>query len=178
MREVIWKDIEGYPFYQVSTLGEIRSFRSRSGKLRDNPKILKKVLTERKYFRVGLYPSIYPEKSKQVLEFVHRLVAIAFIPTETRELHVAHLDGNPSNNTVENLQWCSAKENMSHKVLHGTHLIGVNANTAKLDDEKVLEIRRIRTEENLTWAEIANIFNVSPSVVRMAGLKKSWKHVA
>lgn len=47
--------------------------------------------------------------------YVHRLVALAFlgVPPDGKE-HVNHKDGNPANNAVANLEWCCARENLTH----------------------------------------------------------------
>lgn len=45
---------------------------------------------------------------------VHRLVAMAFLPEIDGKYHVNHKDGNPSNNHVSNLEWCTHQENMLH----------------------------------------------------------------
>ena len=50
---------------------------------------------------------------------VHRLVAAAFIPNPDNLPIVHHIDGNPQNNAVNNLQWCTQKENVHHCRLSG-----------------------------------------------------------
>lgn len=47
-------------------------------------------------------------------QYVHRLVAIAFIDNESGATDVNHIDGNKSNNHAENLAWVTRKENMQH----------------------------------------------------------------
>lgn len=69
-------------------------------------KELKKEKIKGGYLRVTLYKD---SKPKHLL--VHRLVAQAFIPNPKNLPEINHIDNNPGNNRVENLAWCTAKEN-------------------------------------------------------------------
>jgi hypothetical protein len=52
-------------------------------------------------------------------EFIHRIVAIAFVPKVEGKPHVNHRDGVKANNHYTNLEWCTPQENNEHGVKMG-----------------------------------------------------------
>lgn len=109
--EEIWKDIEGYEgLYQVSNYGRIKSFYKwdigKMSHIREE-KIMNP--TKGEYLRV-----ILCKNDKYKCEYVHRLVAKAFIPNLENKAQVNHKDENKYNNNVNNLEWCTHKENMNY----------------------------------------------------------------
>ena len=107
----IWKDIYGYYGYQVSSEGRVRSFVNNRHGTYNNFHILKPVCNH------GGYPTVCLGRGKRKL--VSRLVAEAFIPNPRNLPLVRHMDDNPLNNNVENLQWGTQKDNMQDCVKHG-----------------------------------------------------------
>lgn len=100
----IWKDVEGYEnLYQVSTDGLVRT--SHMG--------LWKILSLGRK-RHGYYSVLLHKEGKRKNMLVHRLVAKAFIPNPNNYPYINHKDENPSNNHVENLEWCTAEYNINY----------------------------------------------------------------
>ena len=102
----IFKDIQGYEnLYKVSNYGNIKSlFRG------EDRAIILKTSIVCGYVSFGLWRG---GKGKMVK--VHRMVAMAFIPNPRNLPEVNHIDGNKLNNRVENLEWCSQRENICHR---------------------------------------------------------------
>lgn len=94
----IWNNITGFEGYQVSNLGRVKH--------RD------RILKPRKskgYLTVAIW-SNKVRKNK----LIHRLVAEAFIPNPDNKSEIDHIDADKTNNRVENLRWCTRKENINN----------------------------------------------------------------
>lgn len=102
--EEVWMDIQDYEgLYQVSNTGKVKSLHYSGG---NNDRILKDSINTDRRHKVSLYKN---GKHKQCL--VHRLVAQAFIPNPLGLPDINHIDENPENNNVENLEWCTCEYN-------------------------------------------------------------------
>lgn len=110
-----WKDIEGYPDYMVSNQGRIKSLRF--GK----EKILKLKVDKYGYNIICLY-----KNKKQKYISVHRLVAQTFIPNTENKLCVDHINTDKLDNRVENLRWCTQKENNNNPLTLKKHIGKLN----------------------------------------------------
>ena len=106
----IWKDIKGYEGkYQISNLGNVRSLYD-TNQFKKTFRIKKLSLGERSGYKVIALTKNGKRKSFQV----HRLVAEAFIPNLQNKPFINHIDENRINNNVNNLEWCTQKENVLH----------------------------------------------------------------
>lgn len=103
-KEEIWRDIPRYlEKYKASNLGNIYS-------IKNNQK-LKTNISQNGYERLNLYSD-----GKRIKEYVHRLVAEAFLENKDNKEFVNHIDENKLNNNINNLEWTTNSENQ----LHGT----------------------------------------------------------
>lgn len=100
----IFKDIKGYPNYQISNLGRVWS-KKRQIYLKPNK-------NNSGYLQVRLTAI----NGKQKAELVHRLVALAFLKNPNNYPCVNHKDENKENNKLTNLEWC----NRSYNINYGT----------------------------------------------------------
>ena len=116
--EEIWKEVPRYNgAYLISNFGNMKSMKryvERKGTMcLVKPRLLSKVVGHSGYIE---YQITYNKKHRS--EKAHRLVAEAFIPNPGNKPFVNHKDGNKQNNYVENLEWCSGRENVLHAYHH------------------------------------------------------------
>ena len=110
----IWKKIDNYDNYEVSTLGRVRSIDTTIVRSNGRPMIIKgKILRPYKDNKGYLHVSLYNDKGRRRNQ-VHRLVAKAFIPNPDNLLQVNHIDENKQNNCIDNLEWCTNNYNTNY----------------------------------------------------------------
>ena len=111
-------------------------------------------------------------------EFVHRLVAKAFLDNPQNKPQINHINGCKTDNRVCNLEWVTALENVQHAIV--TRLAdpkGENNEMSKLTDDCVKAIRTLY-ELGVNQPTLAKGFDVTQSLISLVVLRKVWKHVA
>src|SRR5687768_14098444 len=129
MDKEIWKDIPAYEgYYQVSNLGRVRAVPrdirvEGRGVWSLKDRILKQSYTNRtrRYYHVVL-----SKDNKTKTYRVHRLVAMAFLfHDENSGLFIDHIDNDPTNNRLDNLQLVTPRENVVKDTARGPYPVGV-----------------------------------------------------
>ena len=161
-----WRDIAGYEgYYQVSSFGRVRSqYRG--------DRVLKPTLDGPGYPRVTVV-----KDGVRSTRFVHRFVAIAFLPLLDGRDQVNHKNGVKADNRVDNLEWCTQFENMRHAVDTGLKdHAGEKNPQVVLTETKVLEIRKLRAD-GTKFRVIAEMYGVSLSAIAMVVYRYNWTHL-
>ncbi|MER2039991.1 MAG: HNH endonuclease [Solibacillus sp.] len=142
--KVIWKDVASYEkIYEVSNTGLVRThsekttYSKRHGIRKWKQRVLKNKNSSGRDCRVTLWKD---GKSKDFL--VHRIVAEAFLTKTEGKEYINHIDGNPKNNHVSNLEWCDHFENNNHAF--DNDLIKTGKKVILLNTE-TLEVHKFRS---------------------------------
>jgi len=106
----IWRKVEGYSHYHVSTLGRFRSYKW------GRTKILKFDTHAHGYLRITFCDNNKPKKYP-----CGRLIGLAFVNNPENKPQINHEDGIKTNNDPNNLTWCTQGENNSHAYRNGLH---------------------------------------------------------
>lgn len=124
--DTLWKPVKGLEgIYEVSRNGEVRRISyayQNNGCFRELPYILKQKEDKDGYMKCTLR---IEKRNKSI--FVHRIVCEAFIENPENKNQVNHKNGIKSDNNVENLEWCSASENILHRI----HVLNVSLRNKK-----------------------------------------------
>ena len=149
-----WKIIEGFDgFYLISNLGRVKN---KNGNIKSSFK------NEVGYIRIDLY-----KNNKPVKYYVHRLVAIAFIPNPESKKEVNHKDGNKSNNNLDNLEWNTSKENKAHAWDKGYYSVdSYKGRNEKKFDESVVQEMNILHKNGYSERKIATKFGIGRTSLR------------
>jgi hypothetical protein len=158
--KINWKPIPQRVNYEASDTGLIRSVgmtaRGRYGSMRQ---LKDKILKPKVAWNGRLVLNLRRVEGLPAYPLVHRLVAQTWIPNPDNLPEINHIDGNPQNNHISNLEWCTHQQNHQHRV----RTLGIDNLTSrtKLTPAQKVQIMA-STGSN---SQIAKRFGVSASRV-------------
>jgi hypothetical protein len=172
VEELRWKPIPGYPGYEVSETGLVRTWRKRNARARPpaEPRIVQWVVGDNGRAQVSL--SLDGKvKNRQV----HQLVLEAFVGPRPEGCVGRHVvDNNPLNNCLSNLAWGTPKQNQEDRLVHGTDLRGAQVYNAKLDDKRAEQVYLAPGKHR----DIAQAYGIDRTLVGKIKTGKAWAHIA
>lgn len=151
--EELWKEVPGYKYIEVSTLGRVK-------KLAHGRRVVDTIQSQFAKDRDGYCRcSVIKDDGNPTQRCVHQLVALTFIDNPLHKPHINHIDGNRTNNRVDNLEWVTPRENVLHSYKYGARkkCKNVPRNTL-LTDYQISQIDNLRTLYSVN--QIAKLFNI------------------
>lgn len=150
--EEIWKPIPGYEgIYEASNLGRIRTA---NGKTTSNSRypvrvwkqrVLKAKVQPRSCGKLDQRVNLWKDGDEETY-LVSRLVAMAFLPIPYDKLTVNHINGDPMDNRVDNLEWCTLQENIQHAFETGLQEKSVKSVTLEREDGRFFDFKSMAEE--------------------------------
>jgi len=187
-----WLPIPGFPGYDVSDQGRVRSYWRRVGLGPGNGSKFVLDIQSHKILKPGVsklgYLIVHPKRDdgKRHNITVHKLVLITFVGPCPPGMEACHDNGKPANNDLTNLRWDTPKNNQADRHKHGTdYYPGPNCpvpqkgeanHSAKLTEIQVLEIRNLHTR-GFPQVNIAKMFNVHKATINDIVIRKNWAHL-
>lgn len=180
-----WREIPGFPLYEVSDIGNVRSWR-RNGLVlgqrlngprplvrRESPRPLRP-MDSNGYLAVGLWAK---GSSNAVRKKVHELVLLAFVGERPNGMHICHGNGIPTDNRLLNLRYDTRKANQGDMVKHGRSQRGEKSPFAVLTEAGVVAMREEWARSPTTYKAIGERFGVSRMTARRVILRQTWAYV-
>lgn len=170
-----WKPIDGWPGYEVSDHGRVRSCKWPGGKNRQyliDPTRGWRIL--RPGPRNGYLSVILADHERRHQESVNVLVLKMFVGPRPEGHHAAHNDGNKHNNALDNLRWATPPDNNADKWKHGTQQCGERGPAAKLTEAEVARIRELHGL--MSGAQVAQLYGVHENSIYNIWNRKTWGH--
>lgn len=145
-----WKKVNEK--YEIST----------TGKLRRESKMIKGAIKSHGYYEYSMCIN-----NKRVYALAHRLVASAFLNQVDGKNEINHIDCNPLNNAVENLEWVTHSENIRHSRKLNRYPKNIKSRTAETI-EKDIAAKRILMKPVVD--EFGNTFQTAKAAAQAHGL--------
>lgn len=167
MENLSIKSVVGYEgYYNITSEGRVYSLYGNRNKL------LSCKVNTNEYPRIALSKDGIEKKHS-----IHRLVATAFIPNPENKPCVNHKNGIKTDYRIENLEWVTYKENLTHaqesNLMNYDKVRGENHTNSILTNKDVLEIKSM-LKNGIGGSKIARIYGVAPQIICNIKKGRRW----
>jgi predicted XRE-type DNA-binding protein len=172
-----WKPVVGFEeLYEVSEEGVVKSLARMSSRVyASHTKALPVKERILKHWSTKGYQYVTLCNGTSLKKSVHRIVAEAFLKSDEDKPHVNHINSNPSDNRVENLEWVTMSENQTHAVEFGLRATGEKSNWSKLSNIEA-EFVKLWAGMGFKQGLIADLFDITQSQVSRIFNNKQRQH--
>lgn len=172
MKKETFKNIDGFD-YQISNWGRVVSLPKYlwNGKVhyKSKMKLMIPIKSKNGYQSVVLHKGTIKKSA-----YIHRLVLETFIGPCPEGQECRHLDGNPSNNIIENLCWGTPTQNQNDRRKHGTDNGGFRHPMHKLKPEEI-ELLKYLSQHKIKKLILSKMFKINRSQEYRIRRGLSWK---
>lgn len=160
-----WRAVPGHEGYYASADGRILSTK------RKQPREIRPIISKDGHRYVFMYGESGMKKV-----WLHRAVLSAYRGEEEKALECRHLDDNPANNHVSNLEWGDRKQNTADKKRNGGIPYGERSGSHKVNAAQVMEIRQ-RYADGESLADLGPAFGISKNAALEIVKGKTWPNL-
>lgn len=159
-----FKTIKDFPNYKINSIGQVRNIKT--GKF-INIRVSK----------IGYKTCNLWKNNKYKTKYIHRLIATYFIKNPYGYNVINHKNGNKLDNSINNLEWCSIKQNVCHAIELGLIPLGEKRKNSKLTNAIAKQIYEELHNNNCTNKELSIKYKISQTQISDIRNKKAWKQI-
>jgi hypothetical protein len=149
----------------------VRSWHNSRWGYRDEPRVLAVHKNRNGYISANVRQAGH----NQTRRTVHRLVGEAFLGPLPEGMETRHLNGDGTDNRLENLAYGTHKENMADQRVHGTLPLGDRKPLSKLSYIKAKAVRTLYASNGFAYSELAEVFGVDDRTIRRIISGEYWR---
>jgi hypothetical protein len=124
-------------------------------------------------------PTYKTVKINKTTMYVHRIVAMTYLPNPNNLPQVNHIDGDKLNNHYTNLEWVTNQENRNHAVKNGLMKVGTDYEHTKLSEDDVKYIREnyIPKHTEFGGRALSKKFGIGEAQISRIIHHTRWTHI-